>query len=528
MKSADVEKLLNPDAFPHAVKALELIETHISWVILTGEFAYKIKKPVDLGFINFTGLERRKHFCEEELRLNRRTAPDLYLDVVPIAETPQGPRVGQEPAIEYAVRMRQFPAEARLDRQLESGRLATPDALLMAQTIAAFHDSLSPRPADDPEQEFALASRFALDNFHQIKAALPRDSYQPLLSRLEEWTRQQLPLIKTAFVDRVASGLLRECHGDLHLGNMVRRDSRIVLFDCIEFDPDLRWLDPMNDIAFLVMDLMAHQRADLALVFLNAYLEKTGDYPGLAVLRFYLVYRCMVRAKVSALQPGNSDKEPSESTGGKTRRYLELAQSLVERAKAPHLYLMHGFSGSGKTWLSNQLIGELKAIRVRSDLERKRLHGLASGQSSESGIETGLYDPTATKKTYDCLKRYCETGLRAGFTMIADAGFLRRWQRRKFLRLATEMHVEAFLLDCTAPPEVLRERVQKRLAGPEQASEADLQVLQHQLAHHDPFADEEAPYLIRVATNENDALNRLLKQLAKHQAPSLPDARAET
>jgi len=310
--------------------------------------------------------------------------------------------------------------------------------------------------------------------------------------------------------------LIRECHGDLHLANMIRRDGRIVPFDCIEFDPGLRWLDPMNDIAFLVMDLMAHRRADLALVFLNAYLEKTGDYMGLAVLRFYLVYRCLVRAKVSALQPGNDRDGPLESNGDKTRRYLELAQSLVERAKAPCLYLMHGFSGSGKTWLSDHLIGKLRAIRIRSDLERKRLHGLAPGQSSQSGIETGLYDPAATKKTYECMKHYCETGLRTGFTMIADASFLRRWQRREFLELAEEMCVEAFLLDCTAPPEVLRERIQKRMTGPEQASEADLQVLEHQLAHHDPITVEEAPHLVRVATDSKDALNRLLKQLEDH------------
>jgi len=510
MKSSDIDQLLDPAAFPHAVGRFELIETHISWVILTGEWVYKIKKPVDLGFVDFTCLDSRRHFCEEELRLNRRTAQDLYDDVVPIARTAQGFRVGRAPAIEYAVRMRQFPSEARLDHQLESGLFDQGDAVLMARTIADFHASLTPRTDKDPEQEFARTSRFALENFDQIRSALGCDRHAPLLSRLERWTRQQLPLIRPSLEDRVRQGFIRECHGDLHLANMVRLDGRIVLFDCLEFDPGLRWLDPMNDIAFLVMDLMAHQREDLASVFLNAYLELTGDYPGLVVLRFYLVYRCLVRAKVSALQPAAKNESAAESKGDKTGRYLELARSLVEHAQAPHLYLMHGFSGSGKSWLSQQLVGALGAIRVRSDLERKRLHGLAAGESSASGIEAGLYDADATRRTYERLLNYCETGLRAGFTMVADASFLRGWQRNLFTEMARRLNVGAHILDCAAPPHILRQRIRKRAENPQNVSEADLRVLEHQSTHQDPFTIEERTFVIRVDTDSKDCLSKLL------------------
>jgi len=515
MTPAEIEKLLQAKAFPHAVERLALIETHISWVVLTGEYVYKIKKPVDLGFVDFTGLASRKHFCEEELRLNRRTAPDLYLGVVPIAETVQGFRIGQEPAVEYAVRMRQFPVDARLDHQLESGFLTDKDALAMAKTIAAFHESLEPGPNEDPAKAFAEASRFALDNFDQIRAALGDDRHHPLLSRLEKWTRQQLQSIRPPFEDRSRQGLIRECHGDLHLANMIKQDGRIVLFDCIEFDPGLRRLDPMNDIAFLVMDLMAHGREDLAAVFLNAYLEKTGDYPGLAVLRFYLVYRCLVRAKVSALQPPGKDDGSPASVVDKTRRYLELARSLAEQAKPPRLYLMHGFSGSGKSWVSERLVGALGAIRVRSDLERKRLHGLTPGQSSQSGIETGLYDATVTRRTYECLARYCEIGLGAGFTMIADASFLRRWQRQRFHELAGKLQTELFVLDCTAPPGLLRQRVQKRATDPLRISEADLRVLNHQLSHHDPFTQQEMDCLIRIDTGRSLEVADITGMMAK-------------
>jgi len=502
MNRGEIDQLLDGAVFPHAVGQLELLETHISWVILTGDFAYKIKKPVDLGFVDFTTLARRKHFCEEELRLNRRTAAELYLDVVPIAETVQGLRIGCEPAIEYAVQMRQFPGDARLDHQLEIGRLTESDMRVAAEVIANFHQSLPPKPGLHPTDEIKQAGQFALDNFTQIRAALSDDPFHLLLSQLEAWTRSQMQLLQPAFTDRALGGFIREGHGDLHLANMVRLENRIVLFDCLEFDPELRWLDLMNDIAFLAMDLMAHGREDLAYTFLNSYLQQTGDYPGMAVLRFYLVYRCLVRAKVAALQ-----------SSGRTQRYLDLAGSLVDHSRAPRLLLMHGFSGTGKSWLSSRLMSELGAIRVLSDLERKRMHGLSIRQSSNSAIETGLYDAAATEHTYACLARYCETGLRGGFNMIADASFLRQRQRQRFVDLARQLQVELIILDCTAPLETLRERIRQRSTDPLNVSEADLAVLEHQLTHHDPLSDEEQPFVIPVAMAEACDVAGLLRHI---------------
>ena len=502
MNQGELDRLLDESAFPHAVEQVELLETHISWVILTGKLAYKIKKPVDLGFVDFTSLARRKYFCEEELRLNQRTAPELYLDVVPIAETEEGLRIGREPAIEYAVRMRQFPGDARLDHQLELGRLTEDDMLAAAEVIASFHRSLPPKPCVHPTDEINRASQHALDNFTQIRTALSGELFQQLLSQLEAWTRAQIELLKPAFKDRALGGFIREGHGDLHLANMVKLENRIVLFDCLEFDPELRWLDLMNDIAFLAMDLMAHGREDLAYAFLDSYLQQTGDYPGIAVLRFYLVYRCLVRAKVAALQ-----------SSGKTPAYLDLARSLVDHSRTPRLFLMHGFSGSGKSWLSSRLMSALGAIRVLSDLERKRMHGLSSSQSSQSGIETGLYDASATERTYECLAHYCAVGLRAGFDMIADASFLQQRQRQRFVDLAKQLQVELIILDCTAPLETLRERIQKRAADPLNASEADLAVLEHQLTHHDPLTDQEKQCAIQIAMGEACDFAGLLRQL---------------
>jgi hypothetical protein len=497
MDSAWIKKLCDRAAFPHPVEKVQLIETHVSWVLLTGEYVYKIKKPVDLGFVDFTSLARRHHFCLEELRLNKRTTPDLYLDVVPIADTAEGPKIGQLPAVEYALKMRQFPAGCRLDQQLTSGRLRAAHMRGLARMIAEFHESLSAAEHVYPARELALLRRFTLDNFDQIRAIFSHRRLPELLSRIESWTQEQLMALAPVFEERASRGFIRECHGDLHLANTAVLDGRIILFDCLEFDPELRWIDLINDVGFMVMDLIAHGRDDLAFIFLNAYLEQTGDYRSIAVLRFYLVYRCMVRAKVAALQPGAADDNKNAIW-----QYLWLAHKLVNQTGKPHLLIMHGFSGSGKTWLSDRLLSALPAIRVRSDLARKHLHGLKPLESSASDLEAGLYTSAATDRTYEFLADCCETGLRAHFDMIADATFLHQGHRAQFLQLANRLQIAPVIVDCTVSTPVLRQRILTRATDPEHVSEADLAVLDHQLAHHDPLTANERKLTVQVSLEE--------------------------
>ncbi len=489
-----IRGLLDPAAFPHAVRDLQIIETHISWVILTGEFVYKIKKPVSLGFLDFSTLERRKFFCEEEVRLNRRTAPELYLDVVPIGEAPDGLRIGTEPAIEYAERMRQFPSAARLDQRLEASQLVPEDMRDLAGMLDRFHQALPPRENIDPALAAVKAIRPARKNFSHLHPELFGDDSRQVLTEIEAWTRQQSIVLEPVFEARARNGFIRECHGDLHLSNLVELEGRIVLFDCIEFNPELRWIDTASDIAFLVMDLMAHERADLAYAFLSAWLEENGDYDSLEALRFYLVYRCMVRVIVASIQFEQSQKGSSNGAAIDAHRYLELARLLVQ-APVPRLILMHGLSGSGKTWLSERLVSTIPAIRVRSDLERKRLH-------DELDTETGLYGREATESTYQLLLRHCETGLQAGFDMIADATFLRRRHRHLFLDLAARLGVQAVILDCAAPVATLQSRIRRRAAEQKDASDADLAVLQQQLKDHDELDERERRVVIPVATEE--------------------------
>ena len=483
--------LLEPDAYPHAVSGLQLIETHISWVFLTGEYVYKVKKPVDLGFVDFSTLERRKFFCEEELRLNQRTSRHLYLDIVPIGIVNGSPKVGLQPAADYAVRMRQFPADARLDRRLEAGGVEAEDLQKTASMLAEFHAQLPAKTGIAPALAMKKASQPAFDNFlHFTGDHISKDSRRQIES-IEAWTLKQAALLEPAFRQRAHQGFIRECHGDLHLANLFEQDGRIYPYDCLEFNPDLRWIDQVNDIAFLVMDLMARERTDLAYACLNTWLEESGDYDGLAVLRFYLVYRCMVRLKVASIQTERLHEDARGEHRIKARQYLRLARSLIDVPDHPRLVLMHGVSASGKTFTSGKLVTTMPAIRVRSDLERKRLHGLPRHQHSRSGIESGLYSGSATERTYMTLARHCENGLKAGFNMIADATFLDRAWRVQFIELALKLGARPIILECSAPREILQRRIRQRAAEGLDESEADLAVLEHQWAHLDPLDDEE-------------------------------------
>ena len=389
--------LRKPACYPHAAGAVDLIETHISWVFLAGDYAYKIKKPVSLGFLDFSTLEKRRFYCEEELRLNRRTAPGLYLDVVPVAESRDGLRVGGTgKAIEFALRMRRFPQEALADSLARCGKLGAAEVDAIAAAIAAFHATV---PAAALDAEFGspeLVTAPALANFEQLGRLVVDPAEGAQLAGLRAWTLSESSRLHEAFAARKRDGFVRECHGDLHLGNVAFVDGRPVPFDCIEFDPKLRWIDVMNEVAFLAMDLLEHGLAAAAWRFLNAYLETTGDYAGVRVLRYYLVYRAMVRAMIACIrlhQPG-----AGEAAQGRAHReygeYLALAGSLAASERRA-LVVMHGLSGSGKTTVAQKMSESLGAVRVRSDVERKRLHGLAAGARTHARAFGGIYAPEA-------------------------------------------------------------------------------------------------------------------------------------
>jgi aminoglycoside phosphotransferase family enzyme/predicted kinase len=497
-----IAALRNPACYTYPVEHINLLETHISWVILTGRYAYKIKKPVNLGFLDFSSLDARRRYCEEELRLNRRLAPSIYEAVVKITGSVDSPVIdGAGTAIEYAVKMREFPQASLASQLLADGALSTAHIDALATHIAAFHahTGVAARgcPYGSPEAVIAPAR----ENFTQVGCSLPEAGDQARIAELCAWTEHEYQAHWTQFNARHTEGCVRECHGDLHLGNIVMLDGKLTPFDCIEFNPSLRWIDVMSEIAFLVMDLMDRGRADFASRFLNVYLEASDDYGGLEVLRFYRVYRAMVRAKVHALRAaqegiGAAEHERLIAASGD---YLELAQRCAQDSQ-PAIVLMHGLSGSGKSVLAQSLAARVGAIRLRSDVERKRICGLAPLASSGSSLASGLYSTELTEATYHRLLDLARLGTNAGYPVIVDATFLKRWQRDVFRREANARGMPFVIVDVTAPEATLRERIAARLAAGGDPSEADLSVLTHQLAQNETLAAEELSAVLRVDT----------------------------
>jgi aminoglycoside phosphotransferase family enzyme/predicted kinase len=503
-QQALIAALLDKPCFPHAAQSVRLVETHISWVLLAGHYAYKIKKALDLGFLNFTSLEARRFYCSEEIRLNRRLAPhNIYLDVIPIGGNSDSPQLGARPAIEYAVRMRRFDSAKQLDHLLPRGKVRPQHMDNLASVLAVFHGGLPQAEAGSTFGMPATIRAAAMQNFEQLLSLLTAQLDRDVVAELRRSTVNTYSACEEYFIQRRAQGCVRECHGDLHLGNIVLIGKQPVPFDGIEFNPALRWIDVMDEVAFLVMDLLHGQRPDLAYRFLNAYLEATGDYAGVAVLRFYLAYRAGVRAKVNAIRAFQPDHSQLVQTQALTvcRNYLALASECLARHR-PVLIVTHGLPGSGKSTFAQAALERLQAIRIRSDVERKRLFEMNPLDDSSSHAGNDIYSADATRRTYTRLHELARDLLDAGFPVIVDAAFLKQDEREQFHALALSLSVPFVIVDMQASTATLNTRVTLRRHAANDASEADLGVLQMLQAAQQPLLPHE---LARTVEFLNDA-----------------------
>jgi len=481
-----VRALARPAAFDHPCRHIEILETHISWILLTGDFAYKIKKPVKFGFLDFSTLQLRRHYCAEELRLNRRFAPQIYLGVVEIRGDPAAPCVhGEGKVIEYAVRMQQFPQQALLSAHAAGGTLTVEIVDAIARRVSELHAS-SDRAI--PCAEFGSAhsvQRWSEENLAQLEATIPAASMPDTFARLRDWYRDY-PGLAQQLEQRRAGGHVRDCHGDLHLGNMALIDAQVVPFDCIEFNAELRWIDTVSEAAFLAMDLEARGYPGLCWRFIGRYLEHSRDYGAVVLLRYYMVYRALVRAKVEALSVA-VDARRDATAFAAASAYIELAGRWADR-RGPGLILMHGLSGSGKSTVAAQLAESLQAIQLRSDVIRKQLFELAADADSGSAVDQGIYSAAATEATYRRLRQIAAQIIDCGFPVIVDATFLLRAQRKILLELAVEKGCPCVAVVCDAPLEILRSRISARDNDP---SEANLQVLERQVQRQQPVSPAE-------------------------------------
>lgn len=492
-----------------------LVETHISHIVLAGNWAWKIKKPVNPGFLDFTSLAARRYFCREELRLNRRLAPDMYLSVQAFCGDPKQPLLMPDcdEAFEYAVKMQRFPQACQADEMLRQGSLLPTHMDQLARIVADFHARV---PCARPDEGHGTPVRIISPMeriFAQLWPSVQGGAEESLLHALAEWSRLLTVSSQAVMQQRLAQGFVRECHGDLHLGNIAMLPSGARIFDAIEFEPEFRWIDVQSEVAFLVMDCMARGRADLGARFLDQYLSVAGDYDGLVLWRWYAVYRALIRAMVAFMRAAQLESGPTSAEALKEDglAHVRLAHELAH-PEQPMLVIMHGYSGSGKSTLAQDLVQALPAVRVRSDVERQRL--FSSLPSSDSALR---YGEAADQATYAELRRLVRRVLSAGHHVVVDATCLRRRDRDGFRTLAQDMGVSWIILDCQTDMALLRQRICDRLTTGDDPSEATLEVLQAQIAHEDRLTADEDALVVLPGPDSLVEVLEVLKRMLKRR-----------
>jgi aminoglycoside phosphotransferase family enzyme/predicted kinase len=458
-----VKALLKPEAYPEATQKIELVQTQMSFVFLADQFVYKVKKAVDLGYLDYTSLEKRQFYCQKEVELNRRLCPEVYLGVVPITR-PKGAIVigGRGEAIEYAVKMRRLPQEAMMNVLLANNRISLEMITRVAQKLAAFHQRAETNAEIGAFGEIEAITRNTDENFSQtekyIGKTISQDSYQHLKGYTNSFIQKNTPL----FNRRIKEGRIRDCHGDLHAAHICFTNG-ICIYDCIEFNDRFRYCDVASEIAFLAMDLDHYGRADLSSILVKAYVGDSGDKELLKLLDFYKGYRAYVRGKVESFKLDDPYLAPAEK-----RQTLEVAASYFDLAHAyaesrSILFITVGLVGTGKTTLAQALAKRLGLVVISSDVTRKQLAGIPVTEHRFEEFDSGIYSPEFSRKTYAHMFSEARLILRDSGSVILDASFIKTEERLKAKRLAEEMGAGFFIIECTMGEENIKKRLARRL-----------------------------------------------------------------
>jgi aminoglycoside phosphotransferase family enzyme/predicted kinase len=491
--------LLEPDAYPHRVGRVELIETHISWVFLAGERVYKVKKPIDLGFLDFTTLERRRFFCGEEVRLNRRLTQDVYLGVVELRGDGALRLDGAGPVREVAVAMRRLPHDRMLDRLVRAG--AAPPELLddIGHLLARFHADAATGGEIDALGGLATVRENWEENFAQTAGLGPEILPEAWRAELREYVARFLGREASRFAARVAAGRSRDCHGDLQAQHVCCTEP-IQIFDCIEFNHRFRFGDTAGEIAFLAMDLDRLGRSDLALRFVNAYLEESGDYEAVPLLDFYCAYRAFVRAKVLSFQAADHSERRADA-----RALFRQARGYVGRPHGARLVVTSGVMGSGKSTVAREVAQRLRAVMIRTDAVRKRLAGVPLRQRGRHAFGEGLYTEAMSRRTYDEALRLAAEAVDAGWPVVLDGSFSGVAERQAARDLAARLGVPHAVLWCDAPDAVIARRLRRRADDPREISDGREEILARHRARYEAPADEADVIVIDTAGEDVEA-----------------------
>lgn len=514
-----LKSLLKPDAYPDAATGVELIQTHVSYIFLTDQHAYKIKKPVDFGFLNFSTIDRRRFYCNEEVRLNRRLCPDIYEGVVELRETPHGAAFfGNGTILDYAVKMKRLPAERMLDKLVAAGNITAAKMREVSRIIAEFHLSA---PTSAPIAEYGRLERIMYNWQENFEQTIPfEDSTLPAHDRelIRSWVTSFAAEHENLFQQRVDEGFIRECDGDIHLENICLDNGNIRIFDCIEFNDRFRCCDTAADIAFLLMDLDFHGRPDLTNDVIDEYVAVSGDAGAVALIDFYKIYRAFVRGKVESFRLNDSGINQDEQMLAKHRaiRYFRLVRGYIERSRLkPTLFITCGLMGTGKSTLTAQLAFELGIASCNSDVIRKQLAGLPVDQPASHAFNEGLYNRQAHEATYAELLRRADQHLTQGSSVIIDACFAHRDQRSAFSALAGRHAVPFIILHITCTEAENKRRLLDRAAAGPAVSDGRLELLADQSAGFEPPDESEGTVILLHGSASPGALaNEIYKRLS--------------
>lgn len=485
-----LKSLLKPEAYPEPAGSIELVQTHVSYIFLTDRYAYKIKKPVDFGFLNFSTIDRRRFYCSEEVRLNRRLCPDMYEGVTELRETASGAAFhGNGQILDYAVKMKRLPADRMLDRLVDTQLITSADMKNISRVIADFHRSAATSPNIS---EYGRIERIMYnwqENFDQCLAfedtTLPAPDRELIRSWVSAFIEENRPL----FEQRHDDGFIRECDGDIHLENICLVDDSVYIFDCIEFNERFRCCDTAADIAFLLMDLDFHRRHDLSGEVITEYVRSSGDSGATGLIDFYKVYRAFVRGKVESLRMKDADIDAAEraQAGLRAECYFRLACGYIQRLwLKPALFITCGVMGTGKSTLARQLSFELGISSHSSDTVRKRSAGLPAEAPVRDEFGAGLYSSRITDDTYAELFRRAAGELSQGRSVIVDASFIRRRHRDQFAALAHGSEVPLIILQLTCGEAEQRRRLSDREASGASVSDGRPGLLEQQSAAFEP------------------------------------------
>lgn len=509
-----IKALLQPTPYEQPTTTVSLLQTHISFIFLTDSHVYKIKKAVDFGFLDFTTLEKRRFYCFEELRLNRRLSPDIYLGVVELRRAPDGNVAfnGSGEVIEYAVKMLRLPGERMMGRLLEEHRVTPADIRAIALQVARFHGDAARSPEIDRFGTVEMIRANWNENLRQVRPYIDRTISPAAFSQIEALMATQLeergPLINS----RITGGFIRECDGDLHSENICL-DSRVHIFDCIEFNEKFRYSDTAADVAFLLMDLENHGQRQLAELFLAEYGAASNDSAIVEAVQLYLPVRAFIRGKVESFRlddPAISAAE-KQAAAARAGRFFRLAHGYVLRAKLPRsLFITCAPTGCGKSALAGELSLMLGIAHVATDIERKRLAGIPSTERGEN-----IYTREWHQRTYDRVAELARERLAGNESVLVDGTFCRKNDRDRFAALARESGSRLVILRLNCPPEVVRQRLAARQQEQAAVSDGTWEVYQHQVATMvEPTAAEGVLLQLDATLPPEELAEQCLKSLA--------------